>query len=379
MHPNGVSGGAKYPRRQSNALTAVDLFSGAGGLSLGFWQAGGVPIGAVDIDPEAIETYRAMLPIASHVCCGDVESWVPPFEPHQVDVVIGGPPCQGFSLARGFRFVDDPRNHLYRHFVRLVGQLRPKWVVMENVPGITSLGKGVLLAQVLQDFEGVGYSVECKVVNMANYGVPQTRKRAIFVGNADGAKVPWPEATHQGADREQLSLISGLRRFVSVGEALGDLPWPLGKFFAHRANSQMRGPRNRVTQLDPAFTLRVRGDEFAFCDTPAAGAFVPGPVPRVSLAYSAARNGFQRAMRERPPMGIRKAAKWNRIAATRSPVLVGTRRLSVREQARLQTFPDWFAFSGGAYSQGRQIGNAVPPLFARQLFRGILANLAQAH
>lgn len=353
--------------------TAVDLFCGAGGLSLGFWQAGGRPVAAIDSDADSVDTYRQMFPVCDQVIHGDVQDWMPRL-PRQVDVLMGGPPCQGFSPARGLRFLDDPRNHLYRHFIRLIARLEPRWVVMENVPGVTSLGGGSFLEQILRDFGRIGYSLDWRVVNMADYGVPQVRKRTIFIGNRDGLSFTWPRQTHRaraGNSADAMGLRS-LPTQVSIQEALGDLPWPMGDFFSHRANSQMRGPRNRLTRTDPAFTLRVRPDEFGLCETPAEGAFIPGPLPEIAFAYRAPHSSFQELMREDPP-------KW--IIPTLVPVtdsasvrLTGSRRLATRELARLQSFPDWFTFSGSAYSQGRQIGNAVPPLFARQLFCSIFGS-----
>src|SRR5438132_9472651 len=128
--------------------TAVDLFCGAGGLSLGFWQAGGRPVAAVDVDADSIATFKRMLPLCDQVTCADITDWSPNIQ-EEVDVLIGGPPCQGFSPARGLRFLDDPRNQLYRQFIRLIRRLEPKWVVMENVPGLTSIGGGSFLEQVL--------------------------------------------------------------------------------------------------------------------------------------------------------------------------------------------------------------------------------------
>lgn len=375
-----ISNQNNYLAVETSPITCADLFCGAGGLTLGFCQAGGRPIAAVDNDKKSIETYTTMFPMCNQVFMGDIESWDTRLS-SSPDVVIGGPPCQGFSLARGFRFVDDPRNHLYKWFVEFVRITKPSWVVMENVPGITNIGKGIVLQQIYEDFRRVGYDLDHKVINMARYGVPQTRTRAIFVGNRNGTRFNWPEPTHTSindvrSDDEQL--FAHLQEpYVSVGQALGDLPWPLGKYIAHRANSKMRGPRNRLVEKDPAFTLRVRGDEFAFCDKPAEGAFAPGPVPDVEPLYQPVQNKFQEMMREEAPPWL---ADYEPFSEKQKPIkkLKGNRRLSVREQARLQTFPDWFSFSGTPYAQGRQIGNAVPPLFARELFRKIIDQLNQS-
>ncbi|MBE9156002.1 DNA cytosine methyltransferase [Nodosilinea sp. LEGE 06152] len=350
-------------------------------MTLGFCQAGGIPVAAVDCDHQFITTYRQMFPICQEASCNDIEKWHPSSAIDQVDVIIGGPPCQGFSLARGLRFVDDPRNQLYKHFIRLVDHFQPPWIVMENVQGITNIGGGVVLQQIYEDFRKIGYELDCKVINMADYGVPQSRKRAIFVGNRLGISFKWPDANHASSKKvlsskrtNQLSLIELNKPYISVFDALSDLPWPMGNYFSHRANSQMRGPRNRNIYTDPAFTLRIRGDEFAICEFPADGAFSPGPVPEVEFCYRLTSNPFQELMREAPPQWIQNFKK---APVVNRPIekLIGTRRLSVREQARLQSFPDWFEFSGNPYAQGKQIGNAVPPFFAKQLFSAIFAHL----
>jgi DNA (cytosine-5)-methyltransferase 1 len=377
MTPDDTDRSRYRPRLSIGVPTCVDLFCGAGGLTLGFCQAGGLPVAAVDHDRESIASYRQMFSICPEVHCSEIRTWHPEIDPGSVDVIIGGPPCQGFSLARGFRFLNDPRNHLYKEFVRLVSRMNPRWVVMENVPGITNIGRGVLLEQIREDFADIGYWIECRVINMAEYGVPQTRRRAIFVGSRVTDYFSWPEATHSAKTVGEPSLFGERDRFISVRAALGDLPWPLGSYFSHRANSQMRGPRNRRVDVDAAFTLRVRGDEFALCETAAVAAFAPGPAPQEELSWGPVTDAFQVLMREPPPPWVRdyQAPPTRR---RRPPALKGCRRLTVREQARLQSFPDWFTFAGNPYAQGRQIGNAVPPRFARMLFAAIFRRLRDA-
>ena len=208
---------------------------------------------------------------------------------------------------------------------------------------------------------------------MADYGVPQTRKRTIFVGNRAGREFDWPEPSYIKLKKDDTSWMDWNYRTVNM--AVSDLPWPSGNFFSHRANSQMRGPRNRDVMMQPAFTLRVRGDEFAFCEREATGAFPPGECPEMEMFYYPCENELQETMREKPPRWISKYIAPPVKNEKKNIPLYGTRKLAVREQARLQTFPDWFQFSGSPYSQGRQIGNAVPPLFARQLFAKVISQL----
>lgn len=364
---------SKYSTIYDNSPKFIDLFCGAGGLSLGCAQAGGIPIAALDADVDSIETYKNMFSVCEDVQCTKIEEWEIKADVNDIDIVIGGPPCQGFSMARGKRFVDDPRNSLYKYFVRTVAQVRPKWFVMENVPGIISIGNGVILEQIYQDFEAIGYKLTHKVVNMAEYGVPQARKRTVFVGNNLGKDFEWPKPQYVPLKKGCIEWTQ--ENFRTVKMALNDLPWPMGNYFSHRANSKMRGPRNRDVNTQPAFTLRVRGDEFALCEKPATGAFPPGECPDVEFKYYPCENDFQASMREIPPPWIKDYCAPETVSDKYRTILHGTRRLSIREQARLQTFPDWFKFSGRPYSQSRQIGNAVPPLFARALFTKIIEQL----
>jgi DNA (cytosine-5)-methyltransferase 1 len=244
-------------------------------------------------------------------------------------------------------------------------------MVMENVPGILNIGGGIIYDQIREDFAAIGYLIECRLFNMEEYGVPQSRKRAIFIGTNTKLTIPWPVRSRSKNPNEDTDLFNKTSNIVTIHDALSDLPWPMGRFFAHRANSQMRGPRNRDVLAKTAFTLRVRGDEFAMCENPASSAFIPGPVPSVKQTLRPPKNEFQEYIRHDAPAWIEQPPQ---LPVNKRPVswLSGTRRLAIREQARLQTFPDWFAFSGSEYRQSSQIGNAVPPLFARALFEALL-------
>lgn len=363
---------SNYSELYDEAPTCIDLFCGAGGLSLGFAQAGGIPVAALDCDKDSVETYAKNFAVCGDIQCTRIEEWKPKNKIEEVDVIIGGPPCQGFSNA-GHRFMDDPRNQLYKYFVKAVKGLKPKWIVMENVPGIITIGGGAVLKQIYEDFEELGYKLTHRVINMADYGVPQARKRTIFVGNRLNKEFVWPEPQFVKMKKDDIAWMEWNYRTVNM--AVSDLPWPKGNYFSHRANSKMRGPRNRDVMTQPAFTLRVRGDEFAFCEKPAMGAFPPGECPEMEMFYYPCENEFQETMRETPPKWVKDYKMPEIKNEQKENLLAGTRKLAVREQARLQTFPDWFEFAGTKYSQGRQIGNAVPPLFARQLFAKIIAQL----
>ena len=202
-------------------MRVVSLFSGAGGLDLGFVEAGHEVVWANDNDRDAVETYRRN--IGDHIVLGDIREMSTDDIP-DCDIVIGGFPCQGFSVANAKRHELDERNQLYKEFLRVVAAKRPKFFLAENVKGILSIGKGEVIKAIVRDFEGIdpGYEVDYRLLNAADYGVPQTRQRVIIVGVRKDVGVVWtyPEPTHSrdGA--------GGLPKWVSVEEAIGGYPDP---------------------------------------------------------------------------------------------------------------------------------------------------------
>ena len=205
--------------------TVIDLFCGAGGLSCGFRQAGFAVLAGLDNWEEALVTYRRNFPDTKTINA-DLEKITPKeidaiLEKNagKFDVIIGGPPCQGFSVS-GKRLINDPRNKLYKAFVSLVAHYKPKLFVMENVPGVMRLFNGKVKEQIITDFSAAGYTVETKLLSAEHYGIPQQRKRVFFVGiNPDKIKkttsFEFPAATH-GAENNLIS-------FVTVKDAISDL------------------------------------------------------------------------------------------------------------------------------------------------------------
>lgn len=194
-------------------MKIISLFSGAGGLDLGLIQAGNTVIWANDIDKDAVATYREN--IGDHIVCDDIKNIDITTLP-DADVVVGGFPCQGFSQANRLRTLEDDRNQLYRFFYNTIKIKQPKYFIAENVKGILSLGKGEAIKQIVSDFEAAGYITSVNLVNMADYGVPQTRQRVIIIGQrADlGTQLHFvfPQPTH--------SKTGELPRWVSIREAI---------------------------------------------------------------------------------------------------------------------------------------------------------------
>jgi len=295
-------------------MKVISLFSGCGGLDLGFVQAGHEIVWGNDIDPDAVETYKKN--ISSHIVLGDLKD-IPSHEIPNGDIVIGGFPCQGYSMANRFRVVDDERNVLYREFLRVVKDKQPAYFVAENVRGILSLGKGDVINQIIEDFTNAGYKVKYQLFNLADYGVPQTRQRVIILGVRNDLKeeIDFPVPTH--AKNGDL-----LREpWVSIGEALQGVPEPssdsqwLNHIYSKYKVTNRNFTGHRQTDPNkPSPTILARGN--------GGGGVVVIQHPK------------------------------------------NHRRLSVRETAIVQTFPNDFNFTGSLTSCYRQVGNAVPPKFS---------------
>ena len=293
-------------------MKVVSLFSGAGGLDLGFKMAGHEIIWANDLYGDAVETYRRNL--GDHIICEDI-SKIKADDVPDCDIIIGGFPCQGFSVANTKRHENDERNTLYKELIRIIDSKKPKFFLAENVKGLTNLAKGKVFEMILKDFENLGYVVKHKILNAADYGVPQTRLRVIIVGvrkDIDFEYV-YPQPTHDKNGE------NGLPRWVSVGEAMSvipdpDLPndLPNHEYSKYKLNFNGYIGHRELDPDKPAPTVTARGDN--------KGGVVILPHPNA------------------------------------------TRRMSCRELATVQSFPLNYYFFGNRSSVYRQIGNAVPPL-----------------
>lgn len=303
-------------------MRIVSLFSGAGGLDLGMIQAGNSVVWANDIDGDAVSTYRKN--IGEHIVQEDIKNIQLEAIP-ECDVVIGGFPCQGFSLANLHRSVDDERNILYLFFRNIVGSKKPKYFIAENVKGILSLGNGEIIKAIIADFERLDYHVTVYKVNMADYGVPQVRQRVVIVGERldifQQVHFCFPKPTHgQGA---------GMLPWVSIREAIDHFPDP------DKPNEVPNHVYSEYKVVYRDFTAHRKTDP-------------DKPSPTI-LARGNGKGG---------------------VCAI--PHYNGQRRLSVRESAAVQTFPDDFIFCGSRTAAYRQIGNAVPPMFSRMLGEELL-------
>ena len=307
-------------------MRVVSLFSGAGGLDLGFIKAGHKVIWANDLYEDAVKTYQKN--IGNHIICEDIAKIQTDAIP-DCDIVIGGFPCQGFSVANTKRHENDERNALYKELIRVIDAKRPKFFLAENVKGILSLGKGEVFKMILNDFAELGYKVQYQVLNAADYGVPQTRMRVIIVGvRKDLDFIYTYPAPTNSRDGE-----GGLPKWISVSDALAALP-------------------------DPDLPNNLPNHEYS--------------------KYKLSFNGYlgHRPLDPDMPAPTVTARGDDRGGVVILPHPSGTRRMSCRELATIQSFPLNFDFQGNRSSIYRQIGNAVPVLLgyavAKQfnLYRG---------
>ncbi|WP_255314780.1 DNA cytosine methyltransferase, partial [Kurthia gibsonii] len=202
----------------------IALFSGAGGMDLGFKNKGFDILWACDFNKDAVETYKYN--IGEHIELADitkVDSNEIPGKPYELDVIIGGFPCQGFSIANKNRSMEDERNFLYLEMLRIINDKKPKFFVAENVKGLVSMQNGAVIEMIIEDFKKIGYKVDYKILNTANYGVPQARERVIIIGNRLGIKNVFPKPTHQPPNTN-ISLFEPEKpSHITVEDAIGFL------------------------------------------------------------------------------------------------------------------------------------------------------------
>jgi DNA (cytosine-5)-methyltransferase 1 len=334
----------------SNKPTIIDLFCGCGGLSQGFIDAGFEVILGIDNWQDALTTFenthRGAKGVKADLFEETPQSISNKTGIKKIDVIVGGPPCQGFSIA-GKRVIDDERNKLYKSFVSFVEYYKPKVFVMENVPNIISMGKGIVKDSIIRDFEDIGYKVVYKVLLASDYGVPQNRKRAIFVGLKSKVDFEFPNPTNTQP--------------ITSEEAISDLPensiddgksYPLNAQSTYqqqmRANSQGIYNHEITNHKDKTINIiSLVPDGGNYKDLPKE---LQG-TRKVNIAWT-------RLNSKKPSFTIDTGHrhhfhyKYNRVP-------------TVRESARIQSFTDDFIFLGSKTSQYKQVGNAVPPLLAK--------------
>ena len=342
-------------------LSVIDLFCGCGGLSLGFEKAGFNILLGIDNDSKALETFE-LNHNGSKSICGDITTITYENEikaligDKKVDVIIGGPPCQGMSIS-GFRKFDDPRNRLYLTYIRLVEEIRPQAFVIENVPGLVGLFEGRIKDNIIERLTQLGYNVKCKILNAADYGVPQNRRRVIFVGlknSIEGFEYP-----------------AALEKAITCEMALSDLP-TLEHELGRDLQRYTSNPQNE-------YQRRMRMNS-QFIRNHIAAAHSDHVKHIISLVPD---GGNYKSLPEEYRYTRNFHVAWTRFDSHKPAPTIDTghrhhfhykfdRVPTVRECARLQSFPDDFLFLGNKTQQFRQAGNAVPPMLAESIANQLL-------
>lgn len=396
----------------------VSLFSGAGGMDLGFENAGFDIVWANDFFKEAVESYKKN--VNKNIVYGDITKIDSSEIPDDIDLVIGGFPCQGFSVANTKRSMKDERNFLYKEMLRIIKDKNPKFFVAENVKGLLSMEKGKVFSMIKKDFESLGYKVDARLLNAAEYGVPQARERLVIIGNRLGVNNPFPSPTHW-VDSKQYASKDGLKDPVTVEQTIGFLsdvklsnsPITLDngtKIYNHVAATNVYdkfwGRKYEVDQADICDYLRYWRDKSGYSTKKVdehfgykytAGHWFrkdnnSGSIPKPSDWWELKKMfKFDDKYDKQVTTMVEKEIKfeqslritnWDRpsdtITATSPEIHINKeRRLSARECAMLQTFPMDYEFVGSLNTVYRQIGNAVPVKLAEQIASGIYKKLEE--
>lgn len=387
-----------------NQPLLVDLFSGAGGLSCGLEMAGFKSIAAVEIERAYAYTFQQNNP-SSKVLTEDIRKLAGENIPKllgikkgELDLLAAGIPCQGFSINAPIRSLDDPRNHLFRDYITFVDKLRPKATLVENVTGIVSLGQGTVVEQIYKELEALGYKVSHKILYAAHYGVPQMRYRTIFIGVRDfESKITFPQPSHYAVGVANFTkskelcisldplFSQHLKPHTTVDEAISDLP----TLIAGRVNGAVEYRRKPTNDFQRLMRGNLQTVENHHCHRIA-------PINKERLKHIPQGGSWRDIPHDLLPAGLKRARRsdhtkrYGRLDPNGICCTVLTkcdphwgsffhphedRVLSVREAARIQSFPDRFVFTGSVGDQYAQVGNAVPPLMARAVGETILSLL----
>jgi len=349
---------------KKSKLNFVDLFAGAGGMSNGLEQAGLNCVLGVDFERAAMETFKANHHNAE-VFVGDIKDLTKKellnlTRNQTIDLVCGGPPCQGLSTV-GKGIPDDPRNYLFKHFVRVVKVLEPKFVILENVTGLLGSKNEIILQGILDEFRKMGYDLTPKVLPAHHYGVAQRRRRAILIGNNQGWLNVHPEPVHEFGHSQLLPP-------KTVGEVFRRLTDKAGVAHNHDvllAAIKSELDRKRIALVPEGKSIRYQEDEESYLP------------PSLRLGVDWSTIAEHRLRQEKYKRLDRKAPSQTIMTDSHTYFHpVKDRYLTVREAAAIQSFPNDFVFSGPLTQQWRQVGNAVPPLLAKAVGEAVLAMVA---
>jgi len=344
-------------------LNFIDLFSGCGGISLGLEEAGLNCLLGLDFLEPAIETFKINHKNSIGICADiqktkteDIKKLI---KNQRVDLICGGPPCQGFSTV-GLGQADDKRNHLFLDFVRFVKDFKPSYIMIENVTGLLAKKNEDTLKSIYKEFDKLGYRLDIRVLTSSHYGAPEVRRRVIILGNNLNVENFYPEKEYANYGEKKV----GLKKVRTVGWAFDKLITYRGKTFNHdvqTAQIKNKLDKDRIKCVPEGKSIRYERDEKEY---------LPESLWFDHDWNSMSENRFREAKYQR----LDRAKPSPTILTSRHVFYHPTedRYLTPREAAALQSFPPTFEFVGSLASQWTQIGNAVPPMMAKKIGEAIL-------
>lgn len=372
--------------------TTIDLFCGAGGLSDGFRQAGFDVLAANDFDSFAANTFKLNHPNTTFLD-GPIEAIsnsllleTAGLKEGDLDVLVGGPPCQAFSVYNHQRGFHDERSGLFREYLRIVQGLMPRYVVMENVTGITSVAEGRAVDEIYTCLQGLGFHVEHRILKAEEYGIPQERRRIFFIGSRDTKSIEWPKPTHGDPDNKML--FGKLLPFVTVDDAIGDLPelkiceGEEETAYTSEAISDYqailrKGSRKVYNHVAP-YLAEINLERLTYIEQGGSWRDIPHRLLPAGMK-KAKRSDHTKRYGRLHPEGL------SSTILTKCDLHWGAyihptqqRTLTVREAARFQSFSDKIRFTGSRAEQFRQVGNAVPPLLGRAVAKAMARMLRKS-
>ena len=369
----------------------LDLFCGPGGLSLGFMHTGFDIVLSTDIDANSIETVKTNHEKISESMGKDYYHKALHKDINDLSVkevkkifkdknkkligIIGGPPCKGFSMANmQTRFIDNPHNGLFREYIRLVKGLKPKFFVFENVMGLLSMNNGKIKDEIFHELKEIGYLVDSRILNASDYGVPQNRKRVIIIGYKKGEKILFPKKTH-GKEKN-------LKPKVTVADALFDLPKLSSGQRMHEAPYPNTKRSEYADSIVKTKEFGIEADKILNHITTKNGKLVLKRykhIPEGGNWSNAPKSLFLNYSNQKKC----HSSIYKRLDSTKPSITVSNfrksmfihpkqdRGLSVREAARLQSFPDWYEIKGTINAQQQQIADAVPPMMGKAIAESV--------
>jgi DNA (cytosine-5)-methyltransferase 1 len=363
-------------------LKVIDLFCGVGGLTYGFSSDDRFEIVAAnEVSSNIAKAYSLNHPTVKMYNEDIADFGADKLKKDldigygEVDIIIGGPPCQAYSTV-GKRLLDDPRGKLFQEYSRILKEFNPKLFLFENVKGLLSIQNGQLFKNIVSLFESLGYTVQYKILNAADYGAPQIRERVIIIGSKLKNKFIYPKPTHYNTDQTTL-FVDKLKPYLTIEEAIGDLPFiksgeesfqyssePQNEF---QRNMRQNAPENLMDHNAP----KNNSSMIKIMESLPDGG-TPQDLPQNLRPKSGFANTYCRLWWNRPSTTITRnlgTPSSSRCIHPKAP-----RPLTTREGARLQCFPDHYQFYGSRGDRNLQIGNAVPTVLSNVLAQAILNN-----